>query len=314
MIRWLRLLMAGLLLLPPGVGGGAEPPSVVASIAPVHALVARVMAGAGVPRLLVPPAASPHSYALRPSDARALAEAALVVWVGPGLERRLARAIESLATGEELRLAEAPGLVRLPMRNGGHGGMDGARRGHAEVEEASARHGHGGRDDPHYWLDPVNARLWLGLIAEALGRVDPARAPLYEANAAKANRNIRALEKEIAARLAPLGGRPFVVLHDAYRYFEHRFGLEALAAVIPADDRPPGPARVAEVRRMMVERQVRCLLRVPGEGAALASRRAEAAGARVVVLDPIGRGITPGPGLYPRLLRALAEGFAACLG
>lgn len=292
MMRWLGRLIAALLMGVPGFGASAEPPRVVATIAPVHALVAQVMVGAGTPRLLMPPGASPHDFALRPSDARTLAEAELVVWVGPALEHRLARAIARLGQGRELRLSEVRGLVRLPAREGEHGGAE----------------------DPHYWLDPVNARLWLEAIAATLGRLDPERRALYTANAGAARAELEALEAEIAARLAPLAGRPFIVVHDAYRYFENRFGLEALAAVVPADDRPPGPARVARVRQLMQAEGVRCLVRAPGEDAALARALATASGARVVVLDPIGHHIPPGPTLYPRLLRDLAKGFADCLG
>ena len=87
-------------------GAGAE---VVASIAPVHSLVARVMQGAGTAYLLLPPGVSPHDHALRPSGAVALERAALVFWVGPRLERRLERPLATLAAGARVvRLADTP--------------------------------------------------------------------------------------------------------------------------------------------------------------------------------------------------------------
>ena len=294
---------------------GAE---VVASIAPVHSLVARVMQGAGAPYLLLPPGSSPHDHALRPSGAAALERAALVFWVGPRLERRLERPLTTLAAGARVvRLVDTPGLIRLALRKG------------AAFADVGAAHDHGlgpdhGEDetDPHLWLDPENAKLWLGAIAAALAGADPEHRALYLANADAAQAELDALAADINARLAPIRGRPFVVFHDSFHYFEHRFDIAAAGAVALGDARAPGPARIARIRdRIRALRAAPgaapgavCLFREPQFRSALVATVAEGTGVRIGLLDPLGASLRPGPDLYPELLRGLAESLAGCLG
>jgi zinc transport system substrate-binding protein len=299
-LAWVLLLAA----LPFRTASGAE---VVASIAPVHSLAARVMQGTSAPYLLLPPGASPHDHALRPSDAAALERAALVFWIGPGLEFWLERPLTTLATrARVIRLADTPGLTRLALREGAafeaHDDSSGAA--HAEDET-----------DPHLWLDPVNAKLWLDTIAAALAEADPQNRALYLANAAAGRAELDALASEIDARLAPVRDRPFVVFHDAFHYFERRFSIEAAGAVALSDARAPGPARIARIRELIRALGAICLFREPQFRADLAATVAEGtAGVRIGLLDPLGANLQPGPDLYPNLLRGLADSIAGCLG
>jgi zinc transport system substrate-binding protein len=278
---------------------------VVASIAPVHSLVAQVMEGAGTPHLLLPPGASPHDHALRPSDAAALERAAVVVRVGAGLERWLDGPLAALAgQARVVTLAGLAGLTLLAPREGAA----------FEAHEGDADEAHAGEAiDPHLWLEPENARLWLGAIAAALAEADPGNAALYEANAAKAQAGLDALAAEVEAKLGPVRGRSFIVFHDAYHYFERRFRIEAAGAVALSDASAPGPARIAEIRTRIAETGAVCLFREPQFRSALVETVAEGTGARIGVLDPLGAGIEPGPGLYAAILRGLAHGLADCL-
>jgi zinc transport system substrate-binding protein len=298
-LAWTLLLVA----LPFRVAFGAE---VVASIAPVHSLTAQVMQGTGAPYLLLPPGASPHDYALRPSDAAALERAALVFWVGPRLEPWLARPLATLATGARvIRLADTPDLTRLVQREGAafEAHDDGVEAAHTEDET-----------DPHLWLDPLNAKLWLDTIAAALAEADPENRVPYLANTAAAKAELDALATEIDARLAPVRGRPFIVFHDAFHYFERRFSIEAVGAVALSDARAPGPARIARIRERIRAVNAVCLFREPQFRAALVATVAEGTEIRVGLLDPLGTGLQPGPNLYPNLLRDLADSIAGCLG
>jgi len=301
-LTW-ALAFALLLALPQRLSAG---PDVAASIAPVHSLVARVMQGAGTPHLLMPPGASPHDHALRPSDAAALERAALVFWVGPRLERWLTRSLTTLAAGARLvRLADTPGLIRLALRKGAV----------FEPHEHGPAPDLGGDEaDPHLWLDPMNAKLWLDTIATALAEADPASRTLYLANAEAARAEIDALVVEIDARLAPARGHPFVVFHDSFHYFEHRFGIEAAGAIALGDARAPGPARIARIRDHIGALGAICLFREPQLRASLLDTLAAGAGVRIALLDPLGASLRPGPDLYPKLLRALADNLAGCLG
>ncbi|MEZ5812683.1 MAG: zinc ABC transporter substrate-binding protein, partial [Rhizobiaceae bacterium] len=114
------LLAAGLWLAASAQAGADEPPNVVASINPVHSLVAAVMKGAGSPALLVEGHASPHTYALKPSGAAALARADIIFRIGPDMETFLNGPLDALG-GEAMvvDLATAPGLTLLPYRKSG---------------------------------------------------------------------------------------------------------------------------------------------------------------------------------------------------
>ncbi|RMH53398.1 MAG: zinc transporter [Alphaproteobacteria bacterium] len=174
-------------------------------------------------------------------------------------------------------------------------------------------HAHAGPVDPHAWLDPANARTWVAAIAESLAALDPANAARYRANAAAAVAELAALEAELAARLAPLRGAGFVVMHDAYRYFEARFGIAALAALSPADAASPGAARLGAVADLVARGMARCILIEPQLPDRLAAALAGAGGARLGRLDPLGADIEPGPGHYPAMLRRMAADLAACI-
>ncbi|GAB4291042.1 MAG: zinc ABC transporter substrate-binding protein [Roseovarius sp.] len=300
-------------LILPAAPGMAAPPRVVADIAPVQSLAAMVMAGAGEPALLLPPGASPHTHALRPSQARALAGAEIVFWIGEELTPWLAGPLHRLAPEARIvSLLAVPGTVIHPLRGGAVFGPD-ADDGTAQDHGHAHAHAPGGVD-PHAWLDPDNARLWLDAMAEALAGADPERAALYRANAARAKAEIAAASARIAARLAPLGGARFVVFHDAWQYFERRFGLQALGAIRLGDATPPGPARLAALRAALAQEGVGCAFAEPQFDPGLIEAVSGGRALRVAVLDPLGAGLAPGPGLYPALLEAIAAAAAGCLG
>lgn len=277
----------------------AEAPRVVVTIKPVHALVAAVMAGLGRPGLLIEGAASPHGYALRPSDARALSAAQLVIWVGPELERFLERPLASLAAGARVvTLIEAPGLELLAS-----GGEQAGENGHQA-----------GRHDPHIWLDPNNAAAIAAAAAAALSGLDPANRAAYEANRAALTARIVALDGELRARLAPLSRVPFLVAHDGYRYFTRHFGLNGVAALAPLPGRPPGARRLAELGRLIERLGVPCLLGEPQFEPAVAKTLIRDRGLRTATLDALGAALAAGPEAWFELMRANSRALIACLG
>lgn len=289
-------------------------PRVATDIAPVHSLVARIMQGVGQPDLVVPPGASPHGYAMRPSEARMLDEAAAVIWVGPELAPWFGEAAEALAAdATSLALASVPGTILRDRREGGRfEAHDHDEGGHAADGHASD-HDDPEAADPHLWLDPLNARLWLGAIAETLAAVDPAHALAYRANASAAQSEIDDLVARLSARLAPLRGRPYVVFHDAYQYFELRFDVPAAGAIALGDAVRPSAARVAEIRDMLGHLGAACVFSEPQFEPRVVATVIEGTGAGRGTLDPLGADLAPGPGLYPALLDGMAAGLEACL-
>jgi len=291
-------------------------PNVVASIKPVHSLVAAVMAGVGEPTLIVKGSASPHTYALRPSDAGALESADVVFWTGHGMELFLGDALETLASkATVVELADAPGIALLPMREGGafeaHSHGDEGHDHDHESHDHAHEHGEG---DMHFWLDPENAKLMVTQIATTLSEADPDNAAAYQANAEAELVKLEALEAEITATLAPVADKPFVVFHDAYQYFESRFGLDVAGSVTVTPDVTPGAARIDELKAKVATLGATCVFAEPNFEPTIIRAITEGTEAKSGVLDPEGGALTEGVDLYPQLLRGLAASLVDCLG
>ncbi|MBB1490538.1 zinc ABC transporter substrate-binding protein [Paracoccus sp. MC1854] len=285
---------------------GAEPPKVVADIAAVHSLVSQVMEGVGQPDLLIPPGGSPHFYALKPSDAKKLREADIVIKIGPQLSPWMDRPLTSLAgSAQRLRLLEQPETITLPMRTGA------TFEPHDHGEE-DHDHATGGPLDSHAWLDPENGKIWLGVIARALAGINPENAARYHANAAAGVAQIEAAVEDTRTIVAPLQDLRFIVFHDAYQYFEHRFGLTAVGAIALSDASPPGPARIAELRDRVADLGVTCALTEPQFDPDLMGTVFRGRGVKTAVVDPAGDSIPLGSGMYPELIRSVGKALAAC--
>jgi zinc transport system substrate-binding protein len=284
----------------------AEAPAVVASIKPVHSLVAGVMAGIGEPHLLVRGGASPHASVLKPSDARALAGADLVFWIGRDLETPLVRPLASLAgQARVVALSRRDGLVRYPVRSGTvWGGGD------HDKDKGNER---GAAIDMHLWLDPANAVAMVDEIAGHLAALDPARAAAYRANATAVTGRLRLLDDYLRDLLTDAAGRPYIVYHDAYRYFEERYGLTPLGAVSAAGHRTPGAARLRRIRRIVVDRRAACIFAEPQFAGRSLNAVSDGTEARVSILDPLGAALRPGPDQYVRMMRDIAVALRDCL-
>ena len=305
-------------LAPFGAPHAAEPPRVVASIAPIHSLVAAVTRGVTRPHLLVPAGQSPHTFALAPSDARALAHADLVVAAGGPVDRFLERPLSALAADAPvLRLLDTAGVQRLAPRDGG-AWPPGGRNGATESDEHEQGHDHEHATgehavDPHAWLAPPNAIAFTRAIADRLAALDPARAERYRANADERIAALTALDRHLATRLALVADRPYLVFHDAYQYLERHYGLAPAGSIAVDAGRPPGARRLLELRDRIRQRGIECLFVEPQFEPGIAHSIAEGTGARIQELDPLGAALEPGPELYPALLTQLAESLRQCL-
>ncbi len=291
-----------------GSAAYAEVPRVVADIAPVHSLVARVMEGVGVPDLILPPGSSPHEHTLRPSEARALQDADLIFWIGEDLTPWFGETIATLAEdATEMPLSEVEGTVILPFREGVL--FDGQ-----DDHDHDHDHDHAeDQNDPHSWLSPDNAALWLDAIAGALSDADPDHAEAYANNAKRGREELWTTREEIAETLAPLKNCKFVVFHDAYQYFESAFDLQAFGAISLADASDPSPARIAEIRDRIAVEGIDCVLAEPQFNAGLVDTVLDGTTASTAVLDPLGASLEPGPKFYNQLLKNLSKALSDCL-
>jgi len=321
-------------------GAAFAEPKVVTSIKPVHSLVAAVMQGVAKPELLVEGASSPHTYALKPSQAAKLEKADLVFWIGHQIEAFMEKPVETIATrAMSVELIDAHGLTKLPFREGG-AFEDHDHEGHGEHDhkaeakhdddhdhKAEAKHddehdhkagtehddhGHGSFDF-HVWLDPENAKAIVHEIEEALVIADPANGAKYKANARATIEKLDALTQEVAASLAPVKGRNFIVFHDAYQYFENRFGMAASGSIAVSPEVMPGADRVDKIQKKLKRLGAACVFAEPQFEPKLVSVVVEGTKAKPGVLDPLGAALDDGPDLYFALIRNMASAFRDCL-
>ncbi|MFZ0099647.1 MAG: zinc ABC transporter substrate-binding protein [Gemmobacter sp.] len=298
----------------------AEVPRVVTDFAPAQGLVAMVMGDLGSPEMLLEQGANAHDFQLRPSQAAALADADLVVWMGPEMSPWLERSLDGLDGGADLRLLTVEGTHLQPFG-------DNAAHDHADHDEHADHDDHGpeavddpeGHDhdhdgmDPHAWLDPSNGVHWLDAIAAELGRLDPGNAATYAANAAAGKTRITEADAALAQRLAPLHDRPFVVFHDAYGYFTAHYGLTVAGSVAAGDAASPGAAHLKELQAAAGSTAL-CLFPEAGHDPKLLAQMAEATGVKLGgALDPEGVMVAPDAGAYLAVLNGVADTLVACL-
>ena len=276
-------------------------PDVVVSIKPVHSLVSMIMRDLGEPELLIEGAASPHQYAMRPSEAARLADADLVVWVGPSLESFLVRPLTQMraVSSRELQLQSNPLITPLKSR------------GYSFARPAVGRTK--GSVDPHVWLDPKNAVGILQAVTDTLSQMDPSNASRYAANRDHAIQEIYDIQHDVMRVLQGVQSEPFVVFHDGYQYFEHAFGLNYAGALALSPERQPGVRQVRMLMDTIDQQSVTCVFSEPQFPSKLVQMIADQTEVRVVSLDPLGTDIAPGAHLYAELLLAMSDAFQRCL-
>ena len=310
-----RLAAAALVLAAwaaaPAADGGLK---VVATIKPIHSLLTELMEGVGTPTLLVEGAASPHAFALKPSGVRAINAADVFVRVSETLEPFTGKVVRALPDGVRLvTLEEAPGVKLLDRRSGG------AFEAHAHgsptaVTDAARADGaaHESKDG-HIWLDPDNAKALVAYLVKVLAEAQPEAAERLQANAQRLDARIDALTAGLEAELRPLRGKAFIVFHDAYQYFERRFGLDAVGAITVSPDVQPSAKRLTALRRKIKSLEAVCVFAEPLFQPNLVAAVTEGTRARSGTLDPNGSLLEPGADLYFDLMRNMGAGLKACL-
>lgn len=254
-------------------------PNIVVSIKPLHGIVSAIVAGVSEPGLLIQGSASPHDYALKPSDASKLQNADMVFWIGPDLETALGAPIRNLAS-------------------------------HAQVHDFTNYQNDLG---PHMWLDPRIAIEMSKNIAQTMGDMDPENAMHYQENAQLFSSLILQLENQILLQLSSVVDQPFLTYHDAFTYFTNRFALTQSGFVTLSESQKPGARRIQTLRRMIAENEIKCIFSEPQFDAKIITVLLEDTGAKQGILDPLGAKIQADPTHYFELLQKLADDLSTCL-
>ena len=310
---------------------------VVTSIKPIHSLVSYIMEGVGSPDLIVDGYNSPHGFSLKPSHAKMLQEADIVIYVGEGLEEFLEKPLESLAQNAvKFELLKQSGMKKLKFRERnifeGHDDHDDHGHGkkkkddhddhddHDHDKKAKKEdhddhghddHGHGhGEFDPHIWLDPMNAKIIIKKVTNQLSKLDKDNSSTYKSNSKKALKEIDQLIKTVKTDVNK--DAKVVVFHDAYQYFEKRFDVNIIGALTVNTDVLPGAEQLAEIREVIEHEKVTCVLSEPQFNPDIVKTIANDTNINMGVLDPLGAKLDKGKTLYFNLISNISSSLKNC--
>ena len=291
--------------------------SVVTSIKPLHSLTSYIMEGVGEPELIIDGVASPHNFQIKPSHAKMLQNADLVIWIGEDLESFLPTALKSIPKDAVVfELLDQSGLKKLKFRekNIFEGHDDHGHDEHAKKEDDHDDHGHDdhghGSFDPHIWLDPANAKVIVKKITNQLSKIDKDNASKYKANSKKVIKDLDGLIKEVKNEINK--DASFVVFHDAYQYFEKRFGLSVIGALTVNPDVMPGAEQLSEIREVIEHEKAKCIFSEPQFNPNIINSIASDTGVKTGVLDPLGANIDKGKNMYFDLIKDMSNSLRGC--
>ena len=286
------------------IGSAQADVKVLTSIKPLQLIAAAVQDGVAIPEVLLPPGASPHNYALRPSDVRKVQSVDLVYWIGPDMEGFLPRVLKG-RTLPSVAVQDLPGLKLRRF----------AEDSHSHAEEAD-EHDHDHRPgslDAHLWLSPENARVIATKMAADLSAADPDNAPRYQSNLKAFDERLDALDLRLKARLAGIAGKPYFVFHEAFDYFEDAYGLKHTGVFSVAAEVQPGAQHVAAMRTRLQEVGKTCVFSEPPLRPRLAETLVAGLPVKLAELDALG-GYTPATAQgYEQVLEKLGNDLAGCL-
>ncbi|MBV7525835.1 MULTISPECIES: zinc ABC transporter substrate-binding protein ZnuA [Pseudomonas] len=286
------------------IGSAQAEVKVLTSIKPLQLIAAAVQDGVAIPEVLLPPGASPHNYALRPSDVRKVQSVDLLYWIGPDMEGFLPRVLNG-RTLPNVAVQDLPGMKLRHF----------AEDNHSHAEEAD-EHDHDHRPgslDAHLWLSPVNARVIATKMAADLSAADPANAARYQSNLKAFDERLDALDARLKKRLADVQGKPYFVFHEAFDYFEDAYGLKHVGVFSVAAEVQPGAQHVAAMRARLQEVGKTCVFSEPPLRPRLAETLVAGLPVKLAELDALG-GYTPATAQgYEQVLEKLGNDLAGCL-
>lgn len=280
--------------------------NIIVSLAPFYNITAAVMQDVGTPQLLLKQNVCPHDYQLKPSEAKMIDSADLVIWGGPELEGYLSKSVRSLAD-KELNLLELPGLALLSVHNSANWQQEHDH--HHHHDDKHTKHTH---IDPHFWLDPDNAIIIASNIAAHLGEIDPPNAKTYAKNATEFAKKINQRKKQWLQELAPYKKNPYITAHDALQYFDTYFGLDGVGSITLQPDMPPSIKRIQQIQGILAKEEVRCIFTEPQFNTKIIQGLVAGTNVHIGQLDPIGQLNDLGPNGYMILMNNLVNNFISC--
>ncbi|HHQ6593528.1 zinc ABC transporter substrate-binding protein ZnuA [Serratia fonticola] len=307
--KWLqRTLLAAALVM-----AGNATAAVVTSIRPLGFIASAIADGVTPTEILLPDGASPHDFALRPSDIQRLRSADLVLWVGPDMEAFLTKSLTQLPTNKQLAISELPAVQPLLMKGDDDHDHDHAAEAHSHADGDDGHDHHHGDYNMHVWLSPEVAKVTAIAIHDRLLELMPQKKDKLDANLRQFEDQLAQTDKNLVKMLTPVQGKGYFVFHDAYGYFEKHFGLSPLGHFTVNPEIQPGAQRLHQIRTQLVEQKAVCVFAEPQFRPAVINAVAKGTNVRSGTLDPLGTGIELGKDSYGNFLTALSNQYVSCL-
>lgn len=302
--------------------------SIVATIKPIHSLVAAVTDGVLTPQLLINRNVSPHTHSLSPDEVQMLRNADLVIWVGEIYEAHMKQTVgKTVPKPKIFTLSEREGLKLYPYRqeSSWEGEFKEAHdcdcgtceeHNHEEHDHHGQDHHHGHSHSPHsidghLWLDPNNAIIIVKEVAKALSRIDPSNVSRYQTNAAKTIEDIKSLDKSLQGRLKPVQGKPYLLYHDAMQYFDKHFGTRAIGAITTEPGHPPKAQHFIRLKKLLGNKSSpiypACIFTEPQFENDVSINLAEQFSIKYHMLDYLGQDISSGPRAYFEIMNQIVD-------
>jgi zinc transport system substrate-binding protein len=245
-----------------------------------------------------------------------LEEADLVFWIGEDLEAFMEKPLESLAKDAQIiSFMELGSIEKLKFREENvfddHDDHDGHEDEHEGHDDHAGHEGHNhGEFDAHIWLDPMNAKEMVHEIAHELSELDPSNKESYEANA---NRTLKSLDKliEDVDKAVPKD-ISYIVFHDAYQYFEKRFGVSSAGALTLNPDVLPGAKQIADVQDLISDKGIKCIFSEPQYNPKIIETLASDMNISTGIMDPLGAYLDKGNTMYEELIKEISNSIKKC--
>lgn len=308
--KWLQrtLLVSALLMAGPLSSASA---AVVTSIRPLGFIASAIADGVTPTEVLLPDGASPHDFALRPSDIQRLRSADLVLWVGPDMEAFLNKALVPISATRKLAISELPAVKPLLMKGEDDDDHDHAGEAHNHADDDHGHHH--GEYNMHVWLSPEIAKVTAIAIHDRLLELMPQNKDKLDANLRQFENLLTQTDKNVGNMLTPVQGKGYFVFHDAYGYFEKHYGLSPLGHFTVNPEIQPGAQRLHQIRTQLVEQKAVCVFAEPQFRPAVINAVAKGTKVRSGTLDPLGIGIALGKDSYGKFLNQLSNQYVSCL-
>jgi len=275
---------------------------VVVTIKPLYSLVAQLSDGIKQPELLIKQMPSAHHYTMRPSQHRLLANASMIIWIGPQMESYLNKVIQQ-QDAIIVSSMQADGLKLLNRRK--------KHDSQTAANNAAHQHPESGQLDPHIWLSSHNAIAISKHIAQQLIINDPKNTVRYKKNLQRLTDKITLLATKIKADLKT-NQQPFITYHDAFQYFEDENKLHYIDSINFSEETGTSLKQLRRIRNSIEKNDVQCLLYQPPEPDIIKTLIANTT-IKAVALDPLGQRVDNDKDAWFEIMRKIATNFKHCL-